>query len=180
MTFQRITGGFLVAGFITVLVGALMFVGRGGLKDARSPAGTYLIWERSFIMLAVILTAVGFVLMERLLETHGEELFARIGSTAFLLAAVLLVIAEVVGLRRGEPIYGLIFAYVVLAFIGQAVLGVSMLGTDLLPRWIGWAAIAWSLGWLALLVIVSTGDVYFPVLHHVIPLAVGVSLLTGR
>jgi hypothetical protein len=37
-----------------------------------------------------------------------------------------------------------------------------------------------SVGWLSLLIIVSRGDVYFPVLHHVIPLVIGVSLLAGR
>jgi hypothetical protein len=180
MTAQRITGGLLVAGFITAATGVVMFVGGGGLDDTRSATGTYLIWERGFFVSAVVLTALGFVLLAEMLEARSDQVFARLGSTTFLIAAVLVVAAELMGLPFGEPNYRLIVAYVVLALIGQAVLGVSVLWTHLLRAWIGWAAIAWSLGWLVFLVIANPDDVYFPILHHVIPFVIGVSLLAGE
>jgi hypothetical protein len=40
-----------------------------------------------------------------------------------------------------------------------------------------WAAVAWNLGWLVALPILSPGDLYFPVLHHPVPLLVGIALL---
>lgn len=180
MMAQRITGVLLVAGFIAAVTGIVMFVGGGGLDDTRSATGTYLIWERGFLLSAVVLTALGFVLLAEMLEARGDQVFARLGSTAFLIAAILLVTAELMGLPFGDPNYRLIVAYVVLALIGQAMLGFSVLWTHLLQRWIALAAIAWSLGWLVFLVIANPDDLYFPILHHVIPLVIGVSLLTGE
>lgn len=78
LSLQRATGGLLVIGFITFLVGALMFVGRGGLDDTRTTNATYLIWERGLIMCAVILTTLGFALMDKLLEARGDTVFARL------------------------------------------------------------------------------------------------------
>jgi hypothetical protein len=37
--------------------------------------------------------------------------------------------------------------------------------------------VAWNLGWLVALPILSPGDLYFPVLHHPVPLLVGIALL---
>ena len=180
MTAQRITGGLLVAGFIAAMTGVVMFLAGGGLDDTRSATGTYLIWERGFLISAVVLTALSFVLLAEMLEARGDQVFARLGSTTFLIASVILVTAELMGLPFGDPNYRLIVAYVVLALIGQAVLGLSVLWTHLLQGWIGWAAIAWSMGWLVFLVIANPDDVYFPILHHVIPLVIGVSLLAGE
>ena len=80
-------------------------------------------------------------------------------------------------LRSGQFPYGLIVAYVVLAFLAQAALGVILLRAGFLPAWIGWAAIAWNVAWLVVLPILTPSDIYFPVLHHVIPLLVGIILL---
>lgn len=35
----------------------------------------------------------------------------------------------------------------------------------------------WNVAWLLLLVLLSPRDVYFPILHHVMPLVVGIALL---
>jgi hypothetical protein len=66
---------------------------------------------------------------------------------------------------------------VTLAFLAQAAFGVLLARTRFLPAWVGWAAVAWNLGWLVALPILSPGDVYFPVLHHPAPLLVGIALL---
>ncbi len=65
----------------------------------------------------------------------------------------------------------------VLAFLAQAAFGALLVRTRFLPAWIGRAAIAWNVGWLVVLPIITSGDIYFPVLHHPIPLLVGIALL---
>jgi hypothetical protein len=77
-------------------------------------------------------------------------------------------------------VYGSIVMYVLLAFLAQAAFGVSLLRTGLLPGWVGWATIVWNLAWLVVLPIVSPRDIYYPVLHHVAPLLIGIALLVRR
>jgi hypothetical protein len=69
--------------------------------------------------------------------------------------------------------------YTALAFASIALFGASILITGLITRWIGWAAVAWGIGWGLLFVGAwfSTGGFDYPVLHHVIPLLIGVALL---
>lgn len=47
----------------------------------------------------------------------------------------------------------------------------------LLAGWIGWASIIWSVVWLLILPVVSPRDIYFPVMHSVLPLIMGTALL---
>ena len=85
---------------------------------------------------------------------------------------------EALSLSQGyEKLYALIVIYVVLAFLAQAVLGGSLLQSGLLAAWIGWLAILWNIAWLVALPVTSPRDIYFPVLHHVMPLVIGIALL---
>jgi hypothetical protein len=67
--------------------------------------------------------------------------------------------------------------FIVLAFVGQAVFGAALLRTGLLPGWVGWATILWNLGWLVILPIARPADMYYPWLHYVAPLLIGIALL---
>jgi peptidoglycan/LPS O-acetylase OafA/YrhL len=69
------------------------------------------------------------------------------------------------------------FAYVVLAFVGQAMIGGAFVASTLVPRWIAWATVLWNVCWLAGLVLARPQDVYFPVLHLVMPVFIGVALI---
>jgi hypothetical protein len=46
-----------------------------------------------------------------------------------------------------------------------------------MAAWIGWATIGWNLVWLLVLPLATPRDIYFPVLHHVMPLVMGIALL---
>ena len=173
----RTAGMFLVLGFVMMLVGALMFVSRSGSQGSAIPSPTYFVWERGFIMAAVILTAIGLMLLEEILHDGGDRVLARIGATAYLFGAVLLVAGEAIGLPQGDEFYPLIVIYVILAFLAQAAFGGAILHTGLLPVWVGWTTIVWNIGWLILLPLVTPNDIYFPVLHHLMPLLIGVLLL---
>jgi hypothetical protein len=176
---ERAAGSFLVLGFGANLAGVLMFLIRGGLGGGTLPSHTFFVWERSFLMAAVVLTAIGFVMLEgRFYNTDGRVL-GRTGATAYLFAGFVLVAAEGLSLSPGFENRGFaLFAiYVVLAFLGQAVIGGALLQSGLLAAWIGWATILWNLAWLVVLPVITPGDIYFPILHHLMPLLIGGALL---
>jgi hypothetical protein len=106
---------------------------------------------------------------------------ARAGAAAYLLAGAVLVMAESIGLRGvNTEVYPAVVAYVVLAFLAQAAIGGALLQAGLLAAWAGWLMVAWNVGWLVILPILTPGDIYFPILHHVMPLVMGLLLLWTR
>ncbi|MDQ7053770.1 MAG: hypothetical protein Q9P14_13080 [candidate division KSB1 bacterium] len=157
-----------------------MFLMRDSAQSGVPIVTARLIWERSFIMVAVILTAVGLMLLERVLEaSHGAAL-ARIGATSYFFAAIVLVTAEATYLALGTLPYPLVVVYVVLALLAQAAIGAALLHSTVLPHWIGWVALGWNLVWLVVLPMTTPGDIYYPILHHLIPVIMGLSLLGKR
>jgi hypothetical protein len=184
MTDQRfwsvngVTGYVLVAGFAANLAGVLMFFYRGGLQGSPPPSPTYFVWERSFIMASVVLTAIGLVLLEGYLQNTNGYILARAGATAYLFGAVFIVAAEALSLNQGsQNLYPLIVIHVVLALLAQAVVGAALLQSGLLPAWIGWVTIVWNIAFLVVLPVTSPRDMYYPILHHVMPLVIGIALL---
>lgn len=169
---------FLLLGVVVVFPGLMMFWIRGGVEGKPLPSQAYFVWERSLIMAAVILTAAGFALLEVVLQPTEGRVLARAGAAAYLFAGVLVVTGEALSLNGGfEKNYPLIAIYVVTAFVAQAAIGVGLLQAGVLPAWAGWFAIVWNLAWLVALPVLSRRDIYFPVLHHVAPLVIGVALL---
>ncbi len=155
-----------------------MFWIRGGARGGASPSPAYLVWERSFVIAAVVLTAIGFVLFEGHLQDTGGRILARTGATAYVLVGILVVAAEALSLSLGyEQLYALIVIYVVVAFLAQAAIGGAVLQSGLLAAWIGWVTIVWNLAWLVVLPVATPRDIYFPMLHHFIPLLIGSTLL---
>ncbi len=174
---ERATGSFLVLGFVTLLVGVLMFLSRGGLRGGAPPSQAYFVWERSFLMAAVALTAIGLVLLEGHLQNTDGGILARTGATVYLFGGILVVAAEALNLNPGQNTYALIVIYVVLALLAQATMGGSLLQAGLLPAWIGWVTIIWNIAWLVVLPVTSPRDIYYPILHHLMPLLIGIALL---
>jgi hypothetical protein len=174
----RVAGLLLVLGDIVVLPGLLMFTFRGGQRGGAPPSAAYYAWERGLILAAIVPTAIGFVLLEAQLEASAGRALARTGANVYLFAGVLGVTAEALSLRLGyAQTYPLIVAYVVVTFLGQAAIGGALLQSGLLAAWIGWATILWNLVWLVVLPLITPRDIYFPALHHVAPLLIGIALL---
>lgn len=177
---QRAAGLVLVLGFAANLAGVTMFWIRGGQSGGQPPTSSYFVWERSFILAAVAITAIGFVLLAGALQSTGGRILALVGATAYLFGGVLLVSAEALSPTLGyDKLYSLIVIYVVMAFLAQAAIGGALLQSGLIAGWIGWATILWNIAWLVALPVLSPRDIYFPVLHHVIPLVIGIALLRG-
>jgi hypothetical protein len=95
----------------------------------------------------------------------------------YLIGAVVVVVAELSYLHNREWVYPQIVFHVVVAFLAQAAFGAALLQTGLVASWAGWTTIMWNLAWLLVLAIVSPRNMYFPALHHVAPLIIGIALL---
>ena len=79
--------------------------------------------------------------------------------------------------RKEQSFYPLVVIYVVLAFLAQTAMGGALLPSGLLAAWIGWLTIGWNIAWLVVLLLFARRDIYFPVLHHLMPLMMGIALL---
>jgi len=170
-------GIFLVLVAIATLPGFMMFWLRRGHRGGPPRSRTHFIVERSSIMSGAILAAIGFELLASAFQNAGGVL-AIIGATAYLFGAVLLVAGEALSLAMGyEKLYPVIVIYVVMAFLAQAAIGGAVIQSALLAASIGWIMILWNIVWLIVLSLFSRRDMYFPVLHYVMPLVMGIALL---
>jgi hypothetical protein len=175
---ERVAGLFLVLGFVTNLAGVVLFSVRDGTSGNPPPSFAYYAWERGLFMAAIVLTAIGFVLLEERLRTSDGCVLARTGATTYLFAGMLGLVAETLDLSQaGQHFYPLIVVHVVLAFLGQAAIGGALWRSRIVAAWISWATIIWNLAWLIVLPVITPRDIYFPILHDVMPLLIGVPLL---
>jgi len=176
MSLSRLSGSFLVLGFLLMVAGALLYLTRG--EAATDMMGsTRFVLERGFLMAAVIVTAVGLLLLEEYLRDSGGHPLVRIGAILYLFGGILIVAAEAIWLSQGGHTYSLAVVYVSLAFLGQAAIGAGLTRSSSLPTSIGWVTLTWSLAWLIILPIVTPGEMYFPGLHHLMPLIIGIALM---
>ncbi|MBL8046749.1 MAG: hypothetical protein JNL09_09420, partial [Anaerolineales bacterium] len=104
--------------------------------------------------------------------------FARLALALYLICAAVLVVAETTFLTNGTLPYPQIVAHVVLAFLAQAAFGVALLQSGLVAPWAGWATVLWNIALLIIMPVFFPRDVYFPWLHYVAPLLIGVALWT--
>ena len=178
-TLPRAAAVPLIACFFVFLVGGALFWARNGMAGQPAPNFAYLAVERGCVMAAAVIAAAGLLLFAAVVgEAHGSALLpARLAAATYAVGTALLLVAELGTLRSGRFPYALVVAYVVPAFLAQAALGGILLRAGFLPSWIGWAAIAWNIAWLVILASLTPGDIYYPVLHHVIPLLIGIALL---
>ena len=172
---RTIAASLLILSLIVFGFGGALFTGRafwGWPID-----NSHMSWERGFIIAAVLATVLGLALLEDLLRIAGDSGFARLGMMAYLVGAVVVVVAETASLGGRNFVYPQIVLYVVLAFLAQAAFGAALLRTGLVAAWAGWATVIWNVGWLLIMLILRPNDIYFPVLHHVAPLIIGIALL---
>jgi hypothetical protein len=170
---------FVLSSFLS-LSGVMLWTGRNMWDWPVSESAGYLIWERGFFLGAIVAVVLGLALLADGLMTKGDPIAARLGYVTYLIAGVLGLVAESYLISGREPLYALIVVHVVMAFLGQTALGVSLLITKGLPAWIGWSTIVWNLAFLVLLSTISSADVYYPIVHHVMPLLIGIAYLARK
>jgi hypothetical protein len=175
---QGVAGWLLIFSGILFLPGGMLYTGRAIWKWPAAQSQSYLYWERGFVMVAILVATLGLVLLERLLVAAGDETLSSIGVAIFLIGVVLVLAAETLSLGRQAEIYAMIVVFIILAFLGQAAVGASILRTGFLPAWVGWGTVLWNLAWLVILPIARPDDMYYPWLHYVSPLLIGIALLS--
>ena len=178
LSMARAAGLILILGSVSNFVAVWMFSVRTRALSPSAVRHPVFVTERIFIVAAVIITALGFVLLEGAFRDQNGHVLAKLGATAYLLGAILITTGELLGLNLGGDVREFGPMYVVISFLAQACIGGAILLSRIAPTWIGWTALVWSIGWLVLLPVVSPIGIYFPVLHHVVPLVLGVALLT--
>ena len=156
----------------------MMFWLRRGHRGGAPRSRAHWVFERSSILSGVVLVAIGFMLLEGALQNTDCRVLANVGATAFFFGGILAVAAEALMLTLGyEKVYGVIVIYVVMAFLAEAAIGGAIIQSGLLAAWIGWATILWNVAWLIVLALISRRDMYFPILHYVMPLVIGIASL---
>ncbi len=174
---RRIAASLLIACGAIFAIAGILYSGRAIWKWPSGQTDHYLRWERGFVILAVLATALGLALLDDLLRAAGDVAVSRLGMVTYLVGAVIIVVAEASYIRNREWVYPQIVLYVVLAFLAQAAFGAALVHTGLVAAWIGWATIIWNLAWLLILPLASRRDLCFPVLHHTAPVFIGIALL---
>lgn len=174
---RSLTASLLIWCGVIFAVGGMLYTGRAIWKLPAAETPRYLRWERGFIIAAVVVTALGLALLQNMLRDAGDAVFGVLGLVGYLFGAVVVVVAETASLEGNEQGYPQIVFYVVIAFLAQAAFGVALLRTGLVAGWAGWATIIWNLGWLVIFAVFRPRDIYYPVLHHVAPLIIGIALL---
>ena len=169
----------LVLSFMVFAIGGVLFTGRAFLNWQINNMTTHLIWERGFVIAAVLATVLGLVLLEDMLHSAGDTFLARLGLVTYFCGAVVVVVSETASVNKQEWNYAQIVFYVVLAFLAQAAFGEALLTTGLVATWVAWATIIWNLGCLLIMLIFSRRNIYYPALHHVAPLLIGIALVTA-
>ena len=174
-----------VAGF-TLLVGCFLYLTGAGLlpRDAQGnfsvtlpPRQDLLVivaqptlfqWSMSLFLTGIIVTALGFALLTKLLWDSGERTFSYLALIVSLFGVVLLVIYLAFWLGV-DPLAGqetastgvvpayyapltawttaLFRIYTVFAFSALALYGGALLVARILPRWLSWTAILYGSGW---------------------------------
>jgi len=177
LSVRTVAASLMILGFMWFGVGGFLFTGRAIWKWPVGETAGFLRWERGFVIVAVVFTVLGLDLLADMLRTAGDSVFARLGLMSYLVGAIIIVVEETIYLTKREWNYPQVIVYVVLAFLGQAAIGVALVQTGFMVAWVGWATILWNLAWLVVLPIVRREDIYFPALHHIAPLVIGIALL---
>jgi hypothetical protein len=173
-----VAGLILLLSNLVQLPGLMMFWLRAGHKGGAPRSRAHFVWERSFIMGSAFLASIGFVVFAAAIQNHNGFVLVLIGAAGYLFGGVLIVAAEALSLSIGyEKLYPIVNIYVLLAFLSQAVIGCSVIQSGLMAVWVGWVSIAWNIGWLAAIPLLSPRDIYYPILHSVMPLLIGIAIL---
>lgn len=177
---SRLAGGLLILSVLLGSAGIALWMGRNLYHWQASGGASYLMWERSLIMADMVAAVLGFMLLTSALNAATVPVAARVGLMLLVLATVLGLSWEAAQISRGGSNDALISAYVVLALLGQAAIGLALLQSGLPAGWIGWSTILWNVGWLVVLPLLNTGDLYYPIIHMMMPLLIGIALLLNR
>jgi hypothetical protein len=156
-------------------------------------------WSFSLFIGGSIVTPLGLAMLTRLLSDAGNRTFSQLGLIAALFGAVLwatylarslgisLLAAQETARIGVVPGYyapfqattqPLFVIYTMLTFAAVLAYGGAVLNTRVLPHWVGWVTIVYTL--LGLVSAGFAGGNAAPFVHYVMPMVMGVLLLLRR
>src|SRR5579859_1472459 len=147
LTVRSISAILLIVSSTLNGISNLMYTGRMYTSSsrykwfARSPAFLKVErvnWERGLLIAAFVIAALGVAELEIVLREASATVLAHLGATAFLIGAVVAIVAEGQSLSGATSTSALVFIMVVVLFLAGAVLGLALLTSSLLPAWVGW------------------------------------------
>jgi hypothetical protein len=152
-------------------------------------------WGNVFMGAAAVIQLAGLSVFTTTLEGVNERVFSRLGLIGLLLTTVFWLIfsafrtvitviaAQEIAATSAVPTYyepieklgfAIFYIYAVSGFLALAAYGGSLLKADLLPVWVGWVTLLFSIGMLILLLIMSDT---LPAFHYLSALLIGILLL---
>jgi hypothetical protein len=155
-------------------------------------------WDSWLFFGGIVVTLLGLAMLTIILRSAGDHMIAPLGLIAFLSGTILWVIqlafrlsvypwaAQETARTTVLPdffvpltlwIQALFVFYTIFAFSALIAYGGALLATRVLPHWVGWLAIVYSLAGLGLFFLTDNA---LPVSHHLMPILVGVLLLLRR
>ena len=174
---RTIAASLLVLTFMVFEIGGILFTGRAMLNWHIEDQDSHMRWERSFVILPTVTTVLGLALLADMLHSAGDTFLAQLGMVTYLFGAVLVVANETTYLSKREWNNPQVVVYVVLACLAQAAFGAALLQTGLVTGWAGWTTLIWNLGYLLIILIFHPREIYYPAIHYVAPLVIGLVLL---
>ena len=101
----RLTGMLLIFSRVIFLVAAILFTIRflWELPMGRMPS--FFLWERSFVIAALLAVLLSFTLLKRVLEAAGDGILASMALVLFLVAVILVVVAETISFPSDDIVY---------------------------------------------------------------------------
>jgi len=174
---QVVAGWLLILSALIFLPAGLLYTGRAIWQWPKAQNQGYLYWERGLVIAAILVATMGFLLLTQRLESAGDRIVAPLAMLLITVSTVLVITAETFSLNRQQWTSTAVTVFIFLSLLGQAAFGVSILRAALLPAWVGWVTMAWGLAWMVILPIARPQNMYYPWLHYVAPLLIGITLL---
>jgi predicted permease len=170
------SGALLIVSFVLGFGGIALFISREEL------GGPDLFnWERGLLMAGYVTAALGMVALAAGLQRVRWVVLTRVATVTFVLAAILAVAAETSLVTQGFSFNpDLATVMIVSLFVAEAMIGAVLLDSARVPRWVAWTMILWNVLWLLGLLIFASSDKYFPGLHFIPLLLIGIPLVRRR
>lgn len=137
--------------------------------------------ERAFILSSWLVVAAGAALLTSAGRLTPRPALLATGGILTVAGALLGVIAEWSLLSdqfRLTSVWGVVLAS--LLFLGEAFIAAGLLKGGLVANWIAWVVIVWNVLWLVTLLLISREDMYYPGLHYIPLLLIGIPLVRRR
>lgn len=166
---------FLIT-FLLGVAGIVLFVRR----DITGSFGVFDL-ERSLVLVSWLVAVTGAVLLAGVRPRGQPSALLMAGGVFFAIGALIAAAFEMYEIARGVSVTNdWVVLFVSLLLVGGALIGAGLLGSGLVPTWVAWTVIVWNLLWLSTLLLMSREDMYYPGIHYIPLLLIGIHLVGRR